>query len=96
MMLALSMIVIASMIGAGGLGNVVLQGIQRLDVGLGFKSGLSVVLLAIILDRLTQSFGAEGAPGRAARLARLTRYVPRLGARAGRSDSLQPKAGTQS
>jgi glycine betaine/proline transport system permease protein len=96
MMLALSMIVIASMIGAGGLGNVVLQGIQRLDVGLGFKSGLSVVLLAIILDRLTQSFGAEGAPGRAARLARLTRYVPRLGARAGRSDSLQPKAGAQS
>src|SRR5688572_14037063 len=95
-MLALSMIVIASMIGAGGLGNVVLQGIQRLDIGLGFKSGLSGVLLAIILDRLTQSFGAEGAPARAARLARLTRYVPRLGTRPGRSDSLQPKAGTQS
>ena len=61
-MLALSMIVIASMIGAGGLGNVVLQGIQRLDIGLGFKSGLSVVLLAIILDRLTQSFGQRSAP----------------------------------
>src|SRR5690606_12806315 len=61
-MLALSMIVIASMIGAGGLGNVVLQGIQRLDIGLGFKSGLSVVLLAIILDRLTQSFGTRRAP----------------------------------
>jgi len=59
MMLALSMVVIASMIGAGGLGNVVLQGIQRLDIGLGFKSGLSVVLLAIILDRITQSFGAK-------------------------------------
>lgn len=58
-MLALSMIVIASMIGAGGLGNVVLQGIQRLDIGLGFMSGLSVVLLAIILDRLTQSFGRK-------------------------------------
>ena len=43
----------------GGLGNVVLQGIQRLDIGLGFKSGLSVVLLAIILDRITQSFGAK-------------------------------------
>jgi glycine betaine/proline transport system permease protein len=57
MMMALSMVVIASMIGAGGLGNVVLQGIQRLDIGLGFKSGLSVGLLAIILDRVTQSFG---------------------------------------
>ena len=65
MMLALSMVVIASMIGAGGLGNVVLQGIQRLDIGLGFKSGLSVVLLAIILDRITQSFGAKAAaPGK--------------------------------
>lgn len=58
MMLALSMVVIASMIGAGGLGNTVLTGIQRLDVGLGFKGGLAVVFLAIILDRITQSFGA--------------------------------------
>lgn len=58
-MLALSMVVIASMIGAGGLGNVVLSGIQRLDVGLGFKGGLAVVFLAIILDRITQSFGEE-------------------------------------
>ncbi|CAO3438171.1 ABC transporter permease [Azospirillum doebereinerae] len=57
MMMALSMIVVASMIGAGGLGNVVLQGIQRLDIGLGVESGLSVVLLAIVIDRITQSFG---------------------------------------
>ncbi|RJF79187.1 proline/glycine betaine ABC transporter permease [Azospirillum cavernae] len=64
MMMALSMIVVASMIGAGGLGNVVLQGIQRLDIGLGFESGLSVVLLAIVLDRITQSFGAAKAPAR--------------------------------
>jgi glycine betaine/proline transport system permease protein len=55
-MLALSMVVIASMIGAGGLGNTVLTGIQRLDVGLGFEGGLGVVLLAILLDRITQSF----------------------------------------
>jgi glycine betaine/proline transport system permease protein len=61
-MLALSMVVIASMIGAGGLGNTVLTGIQRLDIGLGFEGGLSVVILAIILDRLTQSFGSAG-PG---------------------------------
>ncbi|NBC47941.1 MAG: ABC transporter permease subunit [Gammaproteobacteria bacterium] len=59
-MLALSMVVIASMIGAGGLGNTVLTGIQRLDVGLGFEGGLGVVLLAILLDRITQSFGAVG------------------------------------
>ena len=56
-MLALSMVVIASMIGAGGLGNTVLTGIQRLDVGLGFEGGLGVVFLAILLDRMTQSFG---------------------------------------
>lgn len=56
-MLALSMVVIASMIGAGGLGNTVLTGIQRLDVGLGFEGGLGVVLLAILLDRITQSYG---------------------------------------
>jgi len=58
-MLALSMVVIASMIGAGGLGNTVLTGIQRLDVGLGFEGGLGVVFLAILLDRLTQSFGTK-------------------------------------
>ncbi|MFQ5646337.1 MAG: ABC transporter permease [bacterium] len=59
-MLALSMVVIASMIGAGGLGDVVLRGIQRLDVGLGFEGGLCVVILAIVLDRITQSFGKLG------------------------------------
>lgn len=57
-MMALSMVIIASMVGAGGLGNDVLASIQRLDIGLGFESGLAVVLLAIILDRLTESFGA--------------------------------------
>jgi len=56
-MLALSMVIIASMVGAGGPGNDVLASIQRLDIGLGFESGLSVVLLAIILDRITESFG---------------------------------------
>jgi glycine betaine/proline transport system permease protein len=62
-MMALSMVIIASMVGAGGLGNDVLASIQRLDIGLGFESGLSVVLLAIILDRITESFGR--APGAA-------------------------------
>lgn len=56
-MLGLSMVVISAMIGAGGLGNVVLEGITQLDVGKGFVGGLCVVILAIILDRLTQSLG---------------------------------------
>lgn len=59
-MLSLSMVVIASMIGAGGLGNSVLTGIQRLDVGAGFEGGLAVVILAVVLDRITQSFGKGG------------------------------------
>ncbi|GGA77339.1 choline ABC transporter permease subunit [Nitratireductor aestuarii] len=59
-MLSLSMVVIASMIGAGGLGNQVLTGIQRLNVGMGFEGGLAVVILAVLLDRITQSFGREG------------------------------------
>ena len=62
-MMALSMVIIASMVGAGGLGNDVLSSIQRLDIGLGFESGLSVVLLAIILDRLTESFGTRRLEG---------------------------------
>jgi glycine betaine/proline transport system permease protein len=53
-MLALSMVVIASMIGAGGLGSVVLTGVQSLKVGMAFEGGLAVVVIAIILDRLTQ------------------------------------------
>lgn len=56
-MLGLSMVVIASMIGAGGIGNTVLTGIQRLDVGTGFEGGVAVVILAVILDRISQSFG---------------------------------------
>lgn len=53
-MLSLSMVVIASMIGAGGLGSVVLTGVSTLKVGMSFEGGLAVVIIAIILDRLTQ------------------------------------------
>ena len=60
-MMALSMVIIASMVGAGGLGNDVLSSISRLDIGLGFESGLAVVLLAIMLDRITESFGVKRA-----------------------------------
>lgn len=54
MMMAVSMVVIASMIGAKGLGLNVLESINRLDIAKGFEAGLSVVFIAIILDRLTQ------------------------------------------
>ena len=54
-MLALSMAVIASMIGAAGLGGEVLRSISRLDVGYGFEAGISIVFLAIILDRVTSA-----------------------------------------
>ena len=56
-MLSLSMVVIAAMIGAGGLGNQVLKGITQLQIGLGFESGIAVVILAIYLDRVTQAMG---------------------------------------
>ncbi|MBB5637198.1 glycine betaine/proline transport system permease protein [Pedobacter cryoconitis] len=56
-MMALSMVVISAMIAAGGLGEVVLKGITQLKIGLGFEGGIAVVILAIILDRITQSFG---------------------------------------
>ena len=59
LMLALSMVVIASMIAVGGLGQMVLRGIGRLDMGLATVGGVGIVILAIILDRLTQSMGRD-------------------------------------
>jgi glycine betaine/proline transport system permease protein len=56
-MMALAMVVIASMIGASGLGLEVLRGIERLDVGRGFIAGLSIVIIAIMIDRVSQAFG---------------------------------------
>ncbi|MCS5695889.1 ABC transporter permease [Desulfofundulus thermocisternus] len=58
-MLSLSMVVIAAMIGAGGLGGEVLRGLQRLDIPRGFEGGLAIVILAIILDRVTQTLGQK-------------------------------------
>jgi len=54
-MLALSMVVIASMIGARGLGREVLSSLQRAEAGVGFVAGISIVILAIIMDRFTQN-----------------------------------------
>ena len=59
LMLSLSMVVIASMIAVGGLGQMVLRGIGRLDIGLAAVGGLGIVLLAIVLDRLTQEMGKK-------------------------------------
>ncbi len=59
MMLSLSMVVIASMIGAGGFGAGVLYGIAQMNVGVGFENGVAVVILAIILDRLSQGFSSS-------------------------------------
>ncbi len=58
-MLSLSMVVISAMIGAKGLGGEVWRGIQRMEIGMGFEAGLAIVVIAIILDRITQSFGSS-------------------------------------
>ncbi|WP_423229767.1 ABC transporter permease [Syntrophomonas zehnderi] len=56
-MLSLSMVVISAMIGAKGLGGEVWRAIQRMEIGNGFEAGLAIVVIAILLDRITQSFG---------------------------------------
>jgi glycine betaine/proline transport system permease protein len=56
-MMALAMVVIASMVGASGLGLEVLQGMNRLNVGQGFLAGFAIVLIAIMIDRISQSLG---------------------------------------
>jgi glycine betaine/proline transport system permease protein len=56
LMMALSMVVIAALIGAGGLGNPVVQGLNSLQIGLATIGGLAIVLLAMVLDRITQGF----------------------------------------
>ncbi|WP_157155405.1 proline/glycine betaine ABC transporter permease [Diaminobutyricimonas sp. LJ205] len=61
-MLSLSMVVIAGMVGAGGLGGDVVLALGRIDVALGFEAGISVVILAIFLDRVTSSLGQGSTP----------------------------------
>jgi glycine betaine/proline transport system permease protein len=64
-MLSLNMVIIASMIGAGGLGFDVLSSLRRLDIGGGFEAGIAIVILAIAIDRLSQALAA-----------RSTQYLP--------------------
>jgi len=61
-MMALAMVVISSMIGARGLGQEVLLSINRIDIGRGFEAGISVVFLAIVIDRLTQNMAKRWEP----------------------------------
>ena len=58
-MMALAMVVIASMIGTRGIGDEVLLGLQQLNVGMATEAGIAIVLLAIIFDRITQSYGEK-------------------------------------
>lgn len=62
-MLSLSMVVIAGMVGAGGLGGEVVASLSRIDAGLGFEAGIAVVILAIFLDRVTASLGTRQTSG---------------------------------
>jgi glycine betaine/proline transport system permease protein len=66
-MLSLSMVVIAGMVGAGGLGSQVYQGISRNDGALGFEAGIAVVILAIFLDRLTAAVSRNSPQARTGR-----------------------------
>jgi glycine betaine/proline transport system permease protein len=63
-MLALSMVVIAGLVGAGGLGGEVVRAIQRLNISLGAEAGISVVILAIFLDRVTEAIGRRVDPAK--------------------------------
>jgi glycine betaine/proline transport system permease protein len=58
-MMALGMVVIASMIGARGLGEDVLEGIQTVNIGKGLQAGIAIVILAIVMDRITQGYGRD-------------------------------------
>jgi glycine betaine/proline transport system permease protein len=75
-MLALSMVVVAGLAGAGGLGTVVVSAVTQLDVAAGFEGGLAVVVLAIFLDRLTASLARRGTGGLWTRLVRRPRAEP--------------------
>ncbi|TFD21392.1 proline/glycine betaine ABC transporter permease [Cryobacterium sp. TMS1-13-1] len=76
-MAALSMVTIAALIAAPGLGQVVVRALQSLDVGTAVNAGLSIVLLAIMLDRVTTAASRRAEPGAARnrRVSRRTRYI---------------------
>ena len=77
-MLSLNMVIIASMIGAGGLGFDVLTSLRRLAIGNGLEAGIAITLLAIALDRLSQAFAAKPPPVHRQRAPTLLRRHPHL------------------
>jgi glycine betaine/proline transport system permease protein len=81
-MLALSMVVIAGMVGAAGLGAIVVRGVTELDIGAGFEGGLAVVILAVYLDRVTDAAG-----GYAERRRRGRSHRPRSRRRGGATEA---------
>jgi glycine betaine/proline transport system permease protein len=83
-MMALSMVVIASMIGSRGLGEDVLAGIQTLDVGKGTQAGIAIVILAIVIDRISQGYG-QGR--RTRRLSRSQKQPSRIPFRRARTEA---------
>src|SRR5665647_960956 len=64
MMMAVSMVVTCSMIGASGLGAEVLIGINRLEIGRGSTAGISIVIIAVIMDRITQGWFVDNTPAK--------------------------------
>ncbi|MEU2243409.1 MULTISPECIES: ABC transporter permease/substrate binding protein [Streptomyces] len=81
-MLGLSMVVIAGMVGGGGLGGAVYRAIGNVDIGLGFEAGVSIVVLAMYLDRMTGALGRQVSPlGRRAAAKARAASVKRPGAK---------------
>jgi glycine betaine/proline transport system permease protein len=79
-MLSLNMVIIASMIGAGGLGHEVLAALRRLDFGAGLEAAIAITLLAIALDRLSQAFARRPPPAHGVVEPRFVRRHPHLAA----------------
>ena len=74
-MMCLNMVIIASMIGAGGLGYDVLRALRRLDMGAGLQAGMAIVVLAVMLDRLTQAIAQRQSGGRSHHQTRIPLWV---------------------
>ncbi|MCR2826904.1 ABC transporter permease [Microbacterium sp. zg.Y909] len=93
-MLSLSMVVIAGMVGARGLGGDVVQSLQKIDIALGVEAGLSVVIIAMILDRVTSALAARGSRrgGRAASRGRGASRAARAASRGADADEPRPVA----
>jgi glycine betaine/proline transport system permease protein len=98
-MMALSMVVIASMIGSRGLGEDVLAGIQTLDIGKGMQAGIAIVILAIVIDRISQGYGQDRRTRRLAaqrRKAKAASRVPYRTTGAARNEEAATQTGGES